>query len=196
MSRPLATALMSAILLAACMPPPPPPGYPLPLVKPVSPEEFGDRLCRHLELEDYSGCVSEVMGYFETPIPEEVPFGRHSNAGPIALILGQEVYLGRYDASPFVTSFWVSRDAKYCQGGYDAFAGSTEAILEVRCSDGRRGRADLSSALDGRSGVGVLEFEDGTRGEIVYGYRPLGQAIPYQYVSWQPPVDEGAKGWR
>ncbi len=189
MLRRLVFMLTTCLMLNACMPPPPPPGYRLPLAQPLSPEVFGDRLCRHLELKDYSGCMSEVMDYFETPIPDDVPYGRNSNAGPIALILGQEVYLGRYDASPFITSLWVSRAEKYCQGSYNAFAGSTQAILEVQCSDGRRGRADLGSALDGRSGIGVLEFADGTRGEFVYGYQPLGQAIPYRYISWNPPQE-------
>ncbi|QIK37504.1 hypothetical protein GWK36_05390 [Caldichromatium japonicum] len=189
MLRHCALAFAPCIFLAGCMPPPPPPGYLMPLAQSVSPESFGNHLCRHLDLEDYSGCVSEVMGYFETPIPDDVPYGRNSNAGPIALILGQEIYLGRYDASPFVTSFWVNHGAKHCEGNYDAFAGATQAILEVQCSDGRRGRADLGSALDGRSGIGVLRFADGTRGEIVYGYQPLGQAIPYRYVSWTPPAE-------
>lgn len=178
------TAAVS-VLIGGCLPPPP--GHFGSFATPVTPNEYGQRLCRHLELEDYSACLSEVLDYFEEPRPDDLPYGRNSNAGPIALVLDRRVYLGRYDGSPLVTSFRVTHGNQSCQGGYDAFAGSTDTILEVRCSDGRRGRADLTSALDGRNGIGRLELEDGTQAEIVYGYTALGQAEPYPYVQWTDP---------
>ncbi|MGQ9659790.1 MAG: hypothetical protein ACUVQI_05375 [Thermochromatium sp.] len=179
--------LAASALLGGCLPPPPPPGHFGPLVTPVTPEAYGQRLCRHLELEDYSACLSEVINYFEIPQADDLPFGRNSNAGPIALVLDRQVYLGRYDSSPLATSFHVTHGNQACWGGYDAFAGATDTILEVRCSDGRRGRAELTSALDGRNGIGRLALEDGTQAEIVYGYTALGQVEPYPYAQWTDP---------
>ncbi|QGU32025.1 hypothetical protein [Thermochromatium tepidum] len=179
--------LAATALISGCLPPPP--GHFGSFVTSVTPDAYGQRLCRHLDLEDYSACLSEVLEYFEKPSPNDLPYGHHSNAGPIALVLDRRVYLGRYDGSPLVTSFHVTHGNQFCQGGYDAFAGSTDAILAVWCSDGRRGRADLTSALDGRNGIGLLELEDGTRAEIVFGYTALGQAEPYPYVHWTPPTD-------
>ena len=179
--------LAAALLISGCQQPPP--GHFMPFAAPVSPDEYGQRLCRHLELEDYSSCLNEVLEYFERPTPDDLPYGRNSTAGPIALVLDRRVYLGRYDGSPLVTSFRVTHGNQSCQGGYDAFAGSTDTILAVQCSDGRRGRADLTSALDGRNGIGVLKLEDGAQAEIVFGYTALGQAEPYPYVHWTPPAD-------
>lgn len=177
--------LTSSVLIGGCLPPPP--GHFGSFATPVTPDEYGQRLCRHLDLEDYSACLSEVLDYFEAPRPNDLSYGRHSNAGPIAMVLDQRVYLGHYQASPLVTSFRVTQGNHYCQGGYDAFAGSTDTILAVQCSDGRRGHADLTSALDGRNGIGRLELEDGTQAEIVFGYTALGQAEPYPYVQWTDP---------
>lgn len=188
MSRFIAAAtLVSSILIGGCLPPPP--GHFGSFATPVTPDDYGRRLCRHLAPEDYSACLSEVLDYFETPRADDLPYGRHSNTGPIALVLDQRVYLGRYEATPLATRFRVSHGNQYCQGGYDAFAGSTDAILDVRCSDGRRGRADLTSALDGRNGIGRLELEDGTQADIVFGYTALGQTEPYPYVTWTRPED-------
>lgn len=179
MLRIVVATLASSVLLSGCLPPPP--GHFGSFATPVTPDEYGERLCRHLALEDYSACLSEVLEYFETPQSDTLPYGRHSNSGPIALVLDQQVYLGRYEASPFVTHFRVSHGQQSCRGGYDIFAGSTDTILGVQCSDGRRGRADLTSAVDGRNGIGHLEFEDGTKAEIVFGYTALGQVAPYPY---------------
>lgn len=179
-------ATLVAVLISGCQPPP---GHFMPFAAPVSPDEYGRRLCRHLELEDYSTCLNEVLDYFERPTPNDLPYGRHSTAGPIALVLERRVYLGRYEGSPLVTRFRVTHGDQYCQGGYDAFAGATDAILAVRCSDGRRGRADMAASIDGRNGLGRLELEDGTQADIVFGYKALGQAEPYPYVTWTRPED-------
>lgn len=147
----------------------------------VSPDEYGDRLCRHLDLEDYAGCMSEVLEYFETPRPDVIPAG-HSTSGPIAVMMKEDVYIGQYDSlPPFAASFRVSNDTNACSASYNAAAGSVDAVFDVYCSDGRSGWADIISAIDGRNGIGRLVLDDGSEGDIVFGYLPLGQAKPYPY---------------
>ncbi|NEX19049.1 hypothetical protein G3480_01745 [Thiorhodococcus mannitoliphagus] len=147
----------------------------------VTPGEYGDRLCRHLDLEDYAGCVSEVLEYFETPHPNDLPPG-HSTSGPIAVMFEEEVYTGHYDsAPPFAASFRVSNGVNACSASYNAGADSRDALFDVYCNDGRSGWADMILAMDGRNGIGKLALDDGSQANIVFGYLPLGQAEPYPY---------------
>lgn len=147
----------------------------------VSPDEYGDRLCRHLDLEDYAGCVSQVLEYFETPHPDTIPPG-HSTSGPIVVMLGEDVYKGHYESMPpFAASFRVSNGVNACNASYNAGAGSNDALFDVYCNDGRSGWADMILAMDGRNGIGKLALDDGSQGDIVFGYLPLGQAEPYPY---------------
>lgn len=146
----------------------------------VAPEDYAQRLCRHLDLEDYSACVSEVLDYFERPRPDTIPAGQ-STSGPIAVALDQRIYLGHYDSSPFAASFRVTNGNAACSGSYNAFGGSSDALFDVYCNDGRSGWADLILALDGRNGIGKLMLDDGSQGEIVFGYTALGRAEPYPY---------------
>ena len=147
----------------------------------VTPDEYGRRLCKHLDLEDYAGCVSEVLEYFETPRANDIAPGR-STSGPIVLMLEEQVYRGHYaSTSPFAASFKVSNGVNACSASYNVNTGSADALFDVYCSDGRSGWADLVLALDGRNGIGKLALDDGAQGEIVFGYLPLGQAEPYPY---------------
>ncbi|MBK1719979.1 hypothetical protein [Thiocystis violacea] len=146
----------------------------------VAPEDYGQRLCGHLDLEDYSACLSQVLEYFETPRSDTIPAG-HSTSGPIAVTLDDKVYIGHYDSSPLASSFRVSSGSNTCSGGYSAFAGSVDAVFDVYCNDGRSGWADLILAMDGRNGIGRLALDDGSKGGIVFGYTALGQAAPYPY---------------
>ncbi len=146
----------------------------------VSPEDYGRRLCEHLDPEDYPSCLSQVLDYFERPRPDTLPAG-HSTSGPFAVMMGGEVYMGDYDSTPFQADFRVSNGRTSCRGSYNAFGGSVDAVFDVYCDDGRSGWADIILARDGRNGIGKLALDDGTRGKIVFGYTALGRAEPYPY---------------
>lgn len=157
-----------------------PPGHQGGISTTVTPQEYGERLCRHLDLEDYPSCLSQVLDYFERPTPDDLPPG-HSTSGPFAVLLGGDVYMGRYSSSPFAADFRVSNGRQGCRGSYSAFAGSSDAIFDVHCDDGRSGWADIVLDSDGRNGIGKLALNDGAHGEIVFGYAALGEARPYPY---------------
>lgn len=146
----------------------------------VSPEDYGQRLCGHLDLEDYPSCLSQVLDYFEQPHADTLPAG-HSTSGPFAVVMGGDVYMGHYSSDPFQASFRVSNGRNGCRGSYNILTGSADAIFDVYCDDGRNGWADIILASDGRNGIGKLALDDGSQGEIVFGYTPLGQAEPYPY---------------
>ena len=154
----------------------------------VSPEDYGDRLCRHLPLESYPSCLSSVLDYFEEPHANVIPPG-HSTSGPFAVAMDHALYFGTYSANPFVGHFQVSAGAKSCRGSYNAFAGSRDALYDVYCDDGRAGWADIIRDQTGRNGIGQLTLNDGTKGDIIFGYLPLGRATPFPYGDvWTPRV--------
>lgn len=153
----------------------------------VSPEDYGDRLCRHLDLEDYPACLSQVLDYFEEPLANDVPASQ-STSGPFAVAMDGGLYIGSYQSiPPFSASFRVSNGANACRGSYNGLTGSQDALFDVYCDDGRAGWADIILATDGRNGIGQLTLNDGSRGEIVFGYKPLGRADPYPFGDvWLP----------
>lgn len=147
----------------------------------VSPDDYGERLCESVELEDYPSCLSSVLDYFEAPRADDVP--GQSTAGPFAVAMDGGLYLGTYSSvPPFVASFRVSNGANACRGSYDVFTGSRDALFDVYCDDGRAGWADITLDQSGRNGIGQLTLNDGTQGDIVFGYVPLGQATPFPYT--------------
>lgn len=145
----------------------------------VTPEDYGHRLCGHLALEDYPSCLSQVLDYVQSANQSSgaktLPAG-YSTSGPFAVVMGQELYLGNYRSDLFQAEFRVSNGRHGCRGSYNAFANSVDAIFDVYCDDGRKGWADIILAHDGRNGIGKLALDDGTLGEIVFGYTALGQA--------------------
>lgn len=147
----------------------------------VTPEDYAERLCANEDLESYPACLSRVLDYMDEPRANEVPSG-HSTSGPFAVIMDGTTYMGSYSSGPFAASFQVSNGRNGCRGSYDVLAGSADAIFDVYCDDGRRGWADTIRAMDGRNGIGRLALEDGTKGDIVFGYKPLGRATPYPYT--------------
>ena len=153
----------------------------------VSPEDYGDRLCRHLDLEDYPACLSQVLDYFDEPLAVDIPSGQ-STSGPFAVAMDGGLYLGTYQSlPPFSASFRVSNEANACRGSYNALTGSQDALFDVYCDDGRAGWADMILDTDGRNGIGQLTLNDGTKGDIVFGCKPLGRADPYPYGdAWLP----------
>lgn len=146
----------------------------------VSPDQYGERLCRHLDLEDYSGCMSQVLDYFEQPQPDAAP-GDKSTTGPLAVMMGSDVYIGNYRTSLLMASFHVTNGTNSCNGSYNAFRKSEDALFDVYCTDGRSGWADILLDHGGRNGIGKFNLDDGSQGDIVFGRTALGQIEPYPY---------------
>jgi len=147
----------------------------------VSPEDYASRLCGHLDLESYPSCVSQVLDYFEEPHADDIPGGQ-SKSGPFAVVMQEGLYLGSYDSGLFSASFRVSHGRNTCRGSYSILSGSRDALYDVYCDDGRAGWADIILDQTGRNGIGELTLNDGTKGEIVFGYLPLGRAEPYPFT--------------
>ena len=155
----------------------------------VSPEDYGERLCARLDLESYPSCISSVLDYFEAPHADIIPPG-HSTSGPFAIAMGGVLYLGTYDSNPFVSHFRVASGTKACHGSFSALSGSRDALYDVYCDDGRAGWADIILDQTGRNGIGQVSLSDGTKGEIIFGYLPLGRATPFPYGDvWTPRAD-------
>lgn len=157
-------------------------GYVLPghiggLVTYVSPEEYGERLCAHVDLELYPACLSQVLDHFDDPQTRD-PSRDQSGPLPLAVAMDDRLYLGTLDWGPFNSSFRVASGTKTCRGSYSAFGGSQDALYDVYCNDGRAGWAATIRDQSGNNGIGQLTLNDGTRGEIVFGHRPLGLAEP------------------
>ncbi len=153
----------------------------------VTPDDYGERLCANVELEAYPSCLSSVLDYFEEPRADDVP--GQSTSGPFAVSMDGGLYLGTYDSTPpFAASFRVSNGANGCRGSYNAFTGSRNTLFDVYCDDGRAGWADIVLDQGGRNGIGQLALNDGTKGDIVFGYVPLGQATPFPFTDvWTVP---------
>lgn len=148
----------------------------------VSPEDYGERLCAHVNLEAYPACVSQVLDYFEEPRSDRLPSG-YSTSGPFAVAMDNALYMGTYESTPpFAASFRVSNGVKGCRGSYNALKGSQDAVFDVYCDDGRAGWAAIIRDQSGRNGIGQLTLNDGTQGDIVFGHTPLGKAIPFPYT--------------
>lgn len=160
----------------------------------VSPMDYGQRLCANVELEAYPSCLSNVLDYFEQPRADDVPPGQ-STSGPFAVSMDGGLYLGTYSSTPpFAASFRVSNGPKSCRGAYNALTGSQDALFDVYCDDGRAGWADIVLDQSGRNGIGQLTLNDGTQGDIVFGYVPLGQATPFPYTDVFTPRRPSAAG--
>lgn len=146
----------------------------------VPPEEYGRRLCTHLEPEEYASCLNQVSAYFDQPRPDDIPVD-HVTSGPFAVMMDQQVYVGNYKSSPFDAWFRVSNGRNNCRGSYNAAGGSIDAVYDVYCDDGRSGWADVIRDHGGRNGIGKIALDDGTQGNIVFGYTALGKPDLYPY---------------
>jgi hypothetical protein len=145
---------------------------------PVTPAEIGERLCRGVDLEDYASCINQTVEYYREASREPLPRGA-STAAPFAMSLNGRLYLGTYDSDPFRAYFHVADEgSSTCRGSYNALAGDTEAVFDVRCDDGRRGTADIVLDREGRNGIGGVVMDDGTRGDIVFGRGAVRIVLP------------------
>jgi hypothetical protein len=153
----------------------------------VSDEDYAERLCGYLDLEQYPACVSELMDRYEQKSADDDP--GHGRTGPFAVIMEGGVYMGTYETYPFSGSFSVSNGENRCRGSFAAATETRDALFDVYCDDGRSGWADIIRATDGRNGIGQITLDDGTKGDIVFGYHATGQAKPYPWGDvWLPKV--------
>ena len=144
---------------------------------PVTVEEYGALLCTGVAPADYATCVNRAWAHYRQAQGEAHPPGT-ATAGPFAVILAGTVLEGRYWSQPFAAGFRVSATGLSCQGGYDAFAGDSQAIFKVKCSDGGRGWAQVVRDRDGQDGIGGLYLDDGRVGKIVFGPDVISGAAP------------------
>lgn len=139
----------------------------------VQPIEYARILCRGIEMQDQHTCMTSViqhyrdMRYYE-PTPSAV------TGGPFVVVLDDDLYRGTYVSNPFVSAFTVSNGNIICRGRYNALGGDSRAEFGVRCDDGSTGIANIILDVDGRNGIGEMDFVDGRRGEIVFGHRAVG----------------------
>lgn len=156
------------------------------IVTRVSPEEYGEKLCAGVDLEAYPACMTTVLDYFDQPTADDPPGA--GTSGPFAVVMDGGLYLGEYTSiPPFEARFQVDNGVTGCRGSYNAQSGSRTSLFDVYCDDGRAGWADIILDTSGRSGIGRLTLADGTDGDIIFGYKPLGQAEPYAYGNvWLP----------
>lgn len=139
------------------------------LYTPVTGKEYAQLLCEDAEIEDYASCMNQIRDFHRRSAGRSSGDGS-STSGPFAMRVGGEVYVGSYWGTPFNSSFRVASDrGQVCKGGYNAFYGSTEAVFDVVCDNGMRGKADIVSDRDGRNGIGYVAMNDGTKGQIAYG---------------------------
>ncbi len=146
------------------------------LYTPITVDEYGELLCGRLDPADYATCVNRTWAHYRQAQRQPDAPGE-STSGPFAVVVGQELLLGRYQSQPFAAHFRVSNERLSCEGGYDAFAGDTQAIFKVRCNNGLRGWAQMVRDRNGRDGIGGLYMDDGTVGKIVFGPDTLGARI-------------------
>lgn len=139
----------------------------------VEPIDYARILCRGIEMQDQHTCMTSVIQHYRDmrdyePTPSEV------NAGPFVIVLDDDLYRGTYVSNPFVSAFTVSNGGNLCRGRYNAFGGDSRAEFAVRCEDGSTGMANIILDVDGRNGIGKMDFTDGRRGEIAFGHRAVG----------------------
>jgi hypothetical protein len=140
----------------------------------VAPMDYGRRLCAPAEPESHASCLNRVLDDIDRR--GRRPSAGSSTAGPFAVIMQGDIFLGDYRSSLFAAEFNVAKADQRCRGAYNAFTGSADALFDVYCDDGRSGWADLIRAHDGRNGIGKIVLDDGTEGDIVFGHLPLGAA--------------------
>jgi hypothetical protein len=140
----------------------------------VTPMDYARILCRLTPMLDRHTCMTSVIEHYRATrardlSPSEV------TAGPFVALIGERFYRGRYRSDPFAAAFSVSDGARTCRGRYSAFAGDTSPVFRVRCDDGHRGSAQIVLDQTGANGLGRVKMEDGTNGDIVFGYAAVAE---------------------
>ncbi|NBC48184.1 MAG: hypothetical protein GVY22_09365 [Gammaproteobacteria bacterium] len=134
----------------------------------VRPLDYARRLCRLEPIVERHTCMTEVVSHYREAQDRDRP-AQDATEGPFVAFIDDVLYRGRYVSNPFAAAFTVSDGATICRGRYSAFAGDTKPIFQVRCSDGRQGRAQIVLDQTGRNGIGRLSMLSGTTGDILFG---------------------------
>lgn len=142
----------------------------------IDPLEYARILCRRISMQDRHTCLTSVIQHYHDTVDQELT-PEQVVSGPFVVVLQDDLYRGNYVSQPFAAAFTVSNGVNVCRGRYNAFAGDTEAVFKVFCDDGSRGSANIMLDQRGRNGIGVLQMNDGTRGDIVFGYTAVGGAF-------------------
>ena len=143
---------------------------------PVGVGEYGELLCGHVEPEEYATCVNRIWAFWREAQREPRRSGQ-SLAGPFAVVVWDEVFLGSYRSDLFSASFRVSNDRLSCTGSYSALYGKQRPIFDVNCDNGSHGEADIVLDRTGRNGIGRVYMDDGSEGKIVFGHETVGGAL-------------------
>ena len=142
----------------------------------VDPLEYARILCSGIDMQGRHTCLTSVMQHNKESRDRDLPPDEVVN-GPCIVLLQDNLYRGTYVSQPFAAAFSVSNGINVCRGRYNAFAGDTKAIFKVICDDGSLGSANIMLDTGGRNGVGEVTMDDGTRGQIVFGYAADGGAF-------------------
>lgn len=136
----------------------------------VKPLDYARRLCRLEPMVERHTCMTEVVSHYrESRDRDRDRTVQDATDGPFVAFIDNALYSGRYVSNPFAAAFTVSDGVTICRGRYSAFAGDTQPIFQVRCSDGRAGQAQIVLDQTGRNGIGRLWMASGTTGDILFG---------------------------
>jgi hypothetical protein len=139
----------------------------------IEPIDYARILCRGIAMQDQHTCMTSVLQHYHDTRYDRLDT-RQITGGPFVLVLDDDLYRGTYVSQPFASAFTVSNGSNICRGRYDAFGGDTRADFAVYCEDGSSGIANIILDVDGRNGIGEMNFDDGRRGDIVFGHRAVG----------------------
>ncbi len=134
----------------------------------MTPMNYANTLCSGIEFDLYHDCITRVLEHQQELRNADEPEG-NATSGTFAMVVDSEIFLGSYASDPFRMYFEADSEDHYCRGSYNAFTGSTDAILKVTCNNGLRGDAAVVRDTSGRSGIGEVRMTNGARGRIAFG---------------------------
>lgn len=138
----------------------------------LEPLDYARILCQGEALSDRHSCLTAVVAHYRATLDTPRDF---STSGPFVLVLANGArYLGHYQSHPFAQYFSATNARARCAGGYAAVQGDAQPVLKIHCDDGRRGTANLILDYSGRNGLGEVQFDDGMRGQVVFGEAAAG----------------------
>lgn len=135
----------------------------------VTPMDYARILCRRTPMIERHTCMTSVIDHYRVMRYRDLP-PSEVTAGPFVAFIDDVLYRGRYRSDPFSAAFIVADGTRICRGRYSAFAGDSSPVFNVRCDDGRRGTAQIVLDQTGANGLGRLHMDNGTKGDIVFGY--------------------------
>jgi hypothetical protein len=147
----------------------------------VKPIEYARILCKRVPLVQRHSCMTRVVAHYRDNVNRDLP-PDEVTGGPFVAFIDDRLYRGSYRSDPFSAGFSVTDEVSTCRGHYSAPAGDVRPIFQVRCNDGRKGRAQIVLDQSGRNGRGLIEMLD-DRGEvrssddIVFGVAAAGAMV-------------------